>query len=458
MKTLSITKELQEGFMGKLILPGDVAYDESRKVYNGMIDKRPAVIAECVTADDVAACVNFARLHNMLLAVRSGGHHGAGLGLCDDGLVIDLSPRKEVVVDPVALTVTVGAGCLLKEIDAATHEYGLALPSGIFGTTGIGGHTHAGGLGNLTRQYGLTIDNLLDADVVLANGSIIHTSADQHSDLFWALRGGGGNFGVVTRFRFRLHPVRMVQAGPMFWPLGDAPAILRWYINFIQTAPEDISGFFSFHCVPPVEPFPAALHGQQMCGIFWCGNCDAERMRTTLDEVRALKPPVIEGVMEMPFPAFQTMFDPLLPPGMHWYWKGDFIKDLPDEAIALHCEQAAKMPPGPSIMHLYPVNGAAARVAWSDTAWNYRDATLAMVIAAIDEGPAAREGLIGWAREYWEKLHPYAFRDSYVNFMMEEGEQRVRDTYGKHYPRLAEVKRRYDPDNLFRVNHNIRPQ
>jgi len=457
MQTLSILKGLREALVGKLILPGDVAYDEARKVYNGMIDKRPAVIAECVTRADVAACVHFARQHGMLLAVRGGGHHGAGLGICDDGLVIDLSRMKEIIVDPVASTVTVGAGCLLKEIDAATHEYGLALPSGVFGTTGISGLTLGGGLGNLTRQYGLTIDNLLDADVVLADGSMVRASASEHPELFWALRGGGGNFGVVTRFRFRVHPVRMVQAGPMFWSLEDAPTILRWYVDFLQSAPEEVSGFFSFHCVPPVEPFPAALHGQRVCGIFWCGNCDEATMRKALDAVRAVKAPMIDAVMEMPFTAFQTMFDPLLPPGMQWYWKGDFFRDLPDAAIALHVEQARKMPVGPSIMHLYPVNGAASRVAAGDTPWNYRDATLAMVIAGIGENADARDMITRWARGYWEALHPYSYRDSYVNFMMEEGAQRVRDTYGEHHARLVEVKRRYDPANLFRVNHNIRP-
>jgi FAD/FMN-containing dehydrogenase len=442
---------------GQMILPGDRDYDEARRVYNGMIDRRPAVIVQCLHAMDVAHCIEFAKLRGYPLAVRSGGHHGAGLSVCDNGLVIDLSLMKEIEVDPVAATVTVGAGCLLREIDAATAVYGLALPAGIFGTTGIGGLTLGGGMGYLTRSYGLTIDNLLDAEVVLADGSVVHTSATEHADLFWALRGGGGNFGVVTRFRFRVHPVRMVQAGPMFWPLEDAPRVLRWYMEFIQRAPEEISGFFSFHCVPPVEPFPAELHGQKVCGIFWCCTADESRVQAVLNEVRTVKAPMIDAVGEMPFTAFQTMFDPLLPPGLQWYWKGDFIRDLPEEAILRHVEQARKMPVGPSVMHLYPVNGAAARVAWRDTAWNYRDATLAMVIAGISEDPAAREELTQWAKGYWEALHPYSCSESYVNFMMDEGEQRVRDTYGEHYPRLAEIKRRYDPENLFRLNQNIRP-
>ncbi|HEY4108221.1 FAD-binding oxidoreductase [Puia sp.] len=448
---------MKKDLTGRMIFPGDVAFDEARKVFNGMIDKRPAAIAQCKTAADVAACVIFARLYRMPLAVRSGGHHGAGLGICDNGLVIDLSPMKEIVIDPTAMTVTVGAGCLLKEIDATTQEYGLALPCGIFGSTGIGGLTLGGGLGNLTRSHGLTIDNLLDADVVLADGSLVHTSATEHPDLFWALRGGGGNFGVVTQFRFRVHPVKMVQAGPQFWSMDDAPLILRWYMDFIQDAPEEISGFFSFHCVPPVEPFPAGLHGEKVCGIFWCGNCDEARMQPVLDAVRAIRTPMIDAVGEMPFANFQTLFDPLLPPGMQWYWKGDFFKDLPDEAIERHCEQAKQMPAGPSIMHLYPVNGAASRVAAGDTAWNYRDATLAMVIAGIDADPAGRDGIIHWAKSYWEALHPYAFRDSYVNFMMEEGHDRVKSTYGDHYARLVGVKRRYDPHNLFQMNQNIQP-
>jgi FAD/FMN-containing dehydrogenase len=457
MRSTFPIEALKKELTGKMILPGDDAYDEARKVFNGMIDKRPAAITQCATAADVAVCVNFARLHRLPLAVRGGGHHGAGLGVCDDGLVIDLSPMKDINVDSAASTVTVGAGCLLKEIDAATREYGLALPCGISGTTGIAGLTLGGGLGHLTRQYGLTIDNLLDADVVLADGTIVSVSATEHPDLFWALRGGGGNFGVVTRFRFRVHPVQMVQAGPQFWSLDDAPLILRWYIDFIRDAPEEISGFFSFLCIPPVEPFPVALHGEKVCGIFWCGNCDEVRMRTALDAVRAIRTPMIDAVTGMPFASFQTMFDPLLPPGMQWYWKGDFVKDLPDEAIERHCQHARKMPVGPSIMHLYPVNGAAARVAWSDTAWNYRDATLAMVIAGVDPYSAGREGIIHWARNYWEALHPYSCRDSYVNFMMEEGDDRVKATYGDHHQRLADIKRRYDPGNLFHINQNIRP-
>ena len=451
------TAWLGKKLTGRMILPGDAAYDEARKVYNGMIDRRPMAIVQCADARDVALCVDFARMRGLPLAVRGGGHHGAGLGVCDDGLVIDLSLLKEIRVDAASRTVAVGAGCLLKEIDAATAEFGLALPSGVFGTTGIGGLALGGGLGNLTRRYGLTIDNLLAADVVLADGEQVRASATEHPELFWALRGGGGNFGVVTRFWFRVHPVQTVQAGPMFWSLEDAPLILRWYIDFVQRAAEDLNGFFSFHCVPPVEPFPASLHGQRMCGIFWCCTADEARVREALDEVRRIKTPVIDGVGQMEFASFQTLFDPLLPPGMQWYWKGNFIKDLPEEAIQQHVEQARKMPAGPSLMHLYPVNGAAARVAWGDTAWNYRDATLAMVIAGVSGDVAGREDAANWAKDYWKAVHPYAFRDSYVNFMMEEGEDRVRDTYGEHYTRLAEIKRQYDPGNLFRMNHNIRP-
>lgn len=442
---------------GEMILPGDATYHEARKIFNGMIDRHPAAIVRCANASDVAASIRFARSQGLPLAVRGGGHHGAGLSVCDDGLVIDLSLMKDIQVDPVAGTITLGGGCLLKEIDAATAPHVLALPAGIFGSTGIGGLALGGGLGHLTRRYGLTIDNLLDAELVLADGSVVHTSAGEHPDLFWAIRGGGGNFGVVTQFRFQLHPVRMVQAGPMFWPLEDAPVMLRWYTDFIRTAPEDINGFFSFHCVPPVDLFPAELHGQKMCGIFWCCTADESRVQALLEEVRKVKVPVIDAVGEMPFVAFQQLFDPLLPPGLQWYWKGDFFRDLSAEAIEQHVEQAKKLPVGPSLMHLYPVNGAAARVDEGDTAWNHRDATLAMVIAGIGETPADREGITQWAKGYWEALHPYSSSESYVNFMMDEGEQRVKDTYGKHYPRLAEIKRRYDPDNVFRMNQNIRP-
>jgi FAD/FMN-containing dehydrogenase len=456
MTTTLPINQLRQQLRGEVIVPGDPGYDEARRVYNAMIDKRPALIVQCVDPADVGTAISFARDHQLLVAVRSGGHNGAGLGVCEDGVVIDLSRMRGIRVDPAARTAWVEAGCLLKDVDAATHVFGLALPSGIVAGTGIGGLTLGGGLGHLTRGYGLTIDNLLGADVVLADGSYIKVSSVEHADLFWALKGGGGNFGVVTSFIFRLHPVESVYAGPIFWPLEDAPVIMRWYREYILSAPESVSVFFSIHSIPAMAPFPESLHGKKVCGLIWCCT-DARAAKPGLAAARALAKPLVDHIETMPFPVFQGLFDPLLPPGLYGYWKGDFFRELPDEAIERHMEHAQEMAVGPSVMHLYPVNGAAARVSPEATAWNFRDAVWSMVIVGVDADAEQTEQVTRWTKDYWRALHPYSVGAGYVNFMMDEGEERVREVYGGHYPRLAAVKAKYDPENLFRVNQNIRP-
>ncbi|GAB3830547.1 FAD-binding oxidoreductase [Hymenobacter jeollabukensis] len=442
---------------GQLIQPQDAAYDAARRVYNGMIDKRPALIVRCADVADVIEAVNYARREGLLVAIRGGGHSGAGLGLCNDGVVIDLSLMRGIHIDPEERTVTVEGGCTLGDIDHATHAFGLALPGGIISTTGVAGLALGGGLGYLTRQFGLTIDSLLEADVVLADGRYVQATAEQHPDLFWALRGGGGNFGVVTSFRFRLHPVDQVVAGPMLWPLDDAAELLRWYQEFIKTAPDTINGFFAFMTVPPGPPFPEALHLRKMCGIVWCYTGPPAQAEQALRAVRSFRTPALDLVSPMPLPALQSMFDGLYPPGLHWYWKADFVNELPEEAIAQHVRFGALLPTMHSSMHLYPINGAAGRVGPHDTAWSYRGATWAMVIVGVDPDAANDEAITAWARAYWEALHPYSAGGAYVNFMMEEGDERVRATYGANYARLAAVKAQYDPQNLFRVNQNIRP-
>ncbi len=442
---------------GKVIMKGDSNYDEIRKVYNGMIDKRPAIIVQCLNTADVVSCVNFARNNNILLAIRGGGHNAGGLGICDDGLVIDFSLMKEIKIDAANKKVSVQAGCLLKELDAATHEVGMAVPAGIFGTTGVAGLTLGGGLGHLTRQYGLSIDNLLEAEVVLANGSLVKASATENPDLFWALRGGGGNFGVVVSFLFKLNPAHTIYGGPMLWNIDDSVEMMQWYHNFLTNAPETINGFFAFLTVPPVAPFPEELHMKKMCGIVWCYNGDMEKAEEVFKPIRTFKTPALDFVGPIPFPALQTMFDGLYPPGLQWYWKADFAKDLNKEAIDLHAMYGSNMPTPLSSMHMYPVNGAAARVHKNDTAWNFRDANYAVVIVGIDPDPANNDKTIGWAKDYWASLHPYSSGGAYVNFMMEEGDERIKATYGDNYKKLAEVKTKYDPQNLFRVNQNIRP-
>jgi FAD/FMN-containing dehydrogenase len=442
---------------GELIEPSDSSYDAARKVFNAMIDRRPRLIARCADVADVMAAVNFGRDQKLLIAIRGGGHNAGGLGVCDHGLVIDLSPMSYVHVDPKKKTVLVGAGALWRDVDHATHAFGLAVPSGIISTTGVAGLTLGGGIGYLTRKYGLTIDNLLAVEMVLADGRFVTANAKENADLFWAVRGGGGNFGVATSFLFKAQPVHTVYGGPMLWPMEDAEDLMRWYRSFMVKAPDDVYGFFAFHTVPPWPPFPEHLHNKKMCGIVWCYTGAIKKAEKVFKPIRAFKTPGLDLVGPIPHPALQSLFDSLYPPGMQWYWKADFVRTLPDEAIALHRKHAENLPTTQSTMHLYPINGAASRVKNAATPWSYRDATWASVIVGVDPDPANKEKISAWARDYWSALHPYSAGGAYVNFMMDEGEDRVRATYGKNYARLAKIKKRYDPTNLFRVNQNIKP-
>ncbi len=446
------------GFAGQIIGPQDDGYDDARAVYNAMIDRRPGLIARCADVADVMAALRVAERQDLLVAIRGGGHHGGGLGICDDGLVIDLSLLRGIRVDPAARTVRVEGGCLWGELDHATHAFGLAVPGGFVSTTGVGGLTLGGGLGHLSRRYGLTIDSLVSADVVLADGRLVTASEDEHPDLFWALRGGGGNFGVVTSFEFRAHPVRDVVAGPTLWPIDDAAEVMRFYDELIATAPRDLTGFFAFLVVPPAPPFPEHLHMQRMCGVVWCYTGPPDEAAAAFEPIASFGTPALHAVGPMPFPALQSTFDPLLPPGDQWYWKADFIDELTDEAIAEHIKRGPTMPTPQSTMHLYPINGAAGNVAPDATAFAYRGARYGMVIGGIDPDPAKAPELISWARGYWEAIHPHSAGGAYVNMMMDdEGHDRVRASFGENYDRLVAVKRQYDPDNRFRVNQNIVP-
>ena len=455
-----LARQEMTGFHGQLIGPEDTDYEQAREVFNAMIDKRPALIARPANVDDVVAAVAFAREHELPLAIRGGGHNGGGLGTVDDGVVIDLSPLKSIAVDPDARTVRVGGGCVWGEVDAATGEYGLATPSGIIATTGVGGLTLGGGLGHLTRRCGLTIDNLLEADVVLANGQRVKASADENPDLYWGLRGGGGNFGVVTSFLFRLHEVGNIVGGPTFWDIEDGPQVLKAYREFIGSAPRELNGFFAYNFVPPAPPFPEELHGRLVSGVVWChsggGDEDAaaKAMAPLLDSVPE---PLMHGVGPMPHAALQSAFDALYAKGDQWYWRADFVTEIPDEAVDIHQRFGLSTPTGKSTMHLYPIDGAAHDVASDDTAWSYRDANWGAVFAGVDPDPANAEKLGEWSRGYQEALHPYSAGGAYVNMMMDEGEDRVRASYRDNYERLSRVKRDYDPENLFRVNQNIKP-
>jgi hypothetical protein len=451
-------EQLVGGFRGELLEPGAAGYEEVRAVYNAMIDRRPALVAVCRDVADVIAALDFGRGQGIEVAVRGGGHSGAGLGSVEDGLVIDLRSMNGVLIDPERRLATVQAGAVLGDLDHAAAAFGLAIPAGIISTTGVAGLTLGGGHGYLSRKYGLTIDNLVEAKVVLADGSFVRASEDENEDLFWALRGGGGNFGVVTSFTFRLHPVSTVVGGPTLWPLEAAGDVMRWYREFLPSAPEDVYGFFAFLTVPPVPPFPERLHLQKMCGVVWCYTGPVSQAEEVLSAAFEPAQPAMHAPHELPYPLLQHAFDALYPPGEQWYWRGDFVKELPDEAIDRHLMFAETLPTMQSGMHLYPIDGAVHDVGMNETAFSYRDANWSMVMAGIDPDPAKADLLRAWASEYWEALHPFSEAGGYVNFLMDEGNGRVRATYRDNYDRLTKIKTSYDPGNLFHLNQNIPPR
>ena len=450
-------EELSGTFKGQLIGPEDLDYDEARKLYNAMIDKRPALIARVTGPEDVATAIAFARSHDLPIAIRSGGHNGGGLGSVDDGVMIDLSLLKDVEVDPQAGTARVGGGCTWAEVDAATQPHGLAVPCGIISTTGVGGLTLGGGIGHLTRKYGLTIDNLLGAEVVTADGELVKANADENPDLYWALRGGGGNFGVVTSFLFRANPVGNVIAGPTFWPVEQSAEVLSFYRDFIGEAPRELNGFFAFHFVPPAPPFPEELHGRHVCGVIWNYIGTEDELAKLLAPILAVGTPLMHGVQEMPFAMLNGAFDGLYPAGDQWYWRADFVKEISDEAVDGHVEWGERLPTGKSTMHMYPIDGAAHDVGEDETAWGYRDSNWGSVMVGVDPDPAKKDVLRDWAVGYQEALHPYSAGGAYLNMIMDEGQERVQASYRGNYARLTQVKKQYDPENVFRVNQNIRP-
>jgi hypothetical protein len=446
MKDEAIAK-FGQALRGRLITRHDTDYDGARKLYNGMIDRRPLLIARCVDAADVIAAVNFGRDNKLPVAIRGGGHNEPGFGSVDEGLVIDLSMIKGVRVDPVKRTVRAGAGCVTGDIDHATHAFGLAIPFGVVSTTGVAGLTLSGGHGYLSRQYGLAVDNLLEADVVLADGRFVTVSDTENADLLWALLGGG-NFGVVTSFLFQAHPASMVYGGPIFWELKDAAGIMRWYRDFQANRPAGPHYIFlGLQTVPSGDPFPRDHWGKKICVLLVSYNGPLEEGEKAVNAVRAALPKrIIDFAGPIPYPALQGMFDGLYPKGLQWYWKGDFVKTLPDAAIAAHIEHAAKVPSQASCMHLYPIDGAVHRRAKDETAWNCRDATWSMVIAGVDADPGKAPALKKWAKDYSAAVHPFDLAGAYPNFMMDdEGEARLKATYGDNYVQLAALKKKYDP-------------
>ena len=448
---------LREQVRGEVITPDDEGYEQARQVYNAMIDRRPAVVVRCANTGDVTAAVNFAREHQLELAVRGGSHSVPGFGTCDDGVVIDLSGMRGVHVDPASSTARAEGGATWGDFNAATHAFGLATTGGIISTTGVGGLSLGGGIGYLARGYGLSCDNLVSADVVTADGQLVQASEDEHDDLFWALRGGGGNFGVVTSLEFRVHPVKDVYGGPMFYELRDAGTVLQFFREFITDAPEELGGFPAFQIAPPLPFIPEDRHGDPFLVMVGCWAGPLDQGERALQPFHDLAPVVAEHVGPMPYPALNSAFDALVPPGLQHYWKANFVTELTDEAIAAHLEHGPKVPVVNSTVHIYPINGACHRVAPDATAFAYRDANFATVIAGMWPDPADNQANISWVRDYYDATAPLSEEGGYVNFMADDDQDRIRANYRGNYERLVTIKRNYDPDNLFHLNQNIQP-
>jgi len=450
-------EQLREQVRGETITAEDPAYEEARRVYNAMIDRRPSVIVRCAGADDVVAAVNFARESGLDLAVRGGSHSVPGFGTADDAVVIDLSRMQTVDVDPGARTARGQGGATWGAFNDATHAHGLATTGGIISTTGIGGLTLGGGIGYLSRGFGLSCDNLLSAEVVTADGRTLTASAEANENLFWALRGGGGNFGVVTSFEYRVHPVREIYGGPMLYELRDAATVLKFYRDFIRDAPEEFGGFPAWQIAPPLPFIPEDRHGEPFLIFVACWAGPIDQGEAALKPLREVAPVVADGVGPMPYPALNSAFDALVPPGLQHYWKANFVKELTDEAIDAHLEHGPKVPVVNSTVHIYPINGACHRVAPDATAFAYRDANFATVIAGMWPDPAENDDNIAWVRDFYEATAPHSEEGGYVNFMAGDDQERVKVNYRENYDRLVDVKRKYDPDNLFHLNQNIKP-
>jgi FAD/FMN-containing dehydrogenase len=451
---------LRDAIHGSVIDPGDEGYDAARAIWNGAIDRRPACVARCTGVADVVAAVRFARERDLLVAVRAGGHGVGGHAICDGGLVIDLSPMKGIRVDPVARTARAEAGVLWGELDRETQLHGLATVGGIVTHTGIAGLTLGGGIGWLMRKHGVTVDNLLSADVVTAQGEMVTASEEENPDLFWGIRGGGGNFGIVTSFEYRLHPVGpVVLAGPVFHPHEDAPEVLRFYREFIAAAPDELTTIFELSVAPPLPFLPEEVHGKPVVMV---GACYAGSPDEGAEVVRPLKQygrPIVDLLEPKPYTALQSMFDPLVPHGWHRYWKAVEVPPLTDDAIDTLVEHSSAPTSPRSYTIVFQLGGALARVGEDETAFSQRDAAHNVNINAVwtEEDPDA-ERHIAWARGFFDAMRPHAGGRVYVNFLGEEGGNRVRQAYGaQNHERLVELKRAYDPTNFFRMNQNISP-
>lgn len=448
---------LRERVRGQVLTAEDEGYGEARTVHNGMFDRWPLAVLRAEQVADVIAGVNFARDNGLDLSIRDGGHSAPGFGTNDGGLVIDLSPMRTVRVDPRSKTAWADAGATWGDFNHATHAFGLATTGGIISTTGITGLTLGGGIGYLARRCGLSIDNLLSAEVVTADGKFLTASERENEDLFWGLRGGGGNFGVVTSLEYRLHDVDQIFAGPIFYNLEDAAALISMFDEFIEDAPEEFGGFPAFQVAPPLPFIPEERHGDTLAlaVVQWAGPL--EEAQRALQPFWDVAPVVANGTGPMPYPALNSAFDALYPKGIRAYWKGAFVKELPSEAIPVLVEHGSQVPEISATMHMYPINGACHRVESTDTAFAYRDAKYGLVFLASWTDPTKDAERIQWVRDYYQAISPYAEPGGYINFMQDDDYDKIQDNYRENYDRLVQVKRTYDPGNLFHVNQNIKP-
>ena len=449
---------LRMGFHGELVERGDSTYDERRKIWNGSIDRYPALIARSTGVADVMAALKFARGTDLPVAVRSGGHSFPGQSTCDDGIVIDLSPMKGIRIDPEARTVRAQAGVLLGELDQATQAFGLAVPAGIVTHTGLAGLTLGGGIGWLMRKYGLTVDQLLSVDMVTANGELVKASDSENPDLFWGIRGAGGNFGIVTEFTFRLNPVGpIVLAGPIFWPMDESGQVLRFYRDWIVDAPDDLTTIVVHRRIPPLPAIPKEFHGKPVVTVMSCYAGPVEEGEKVMRPMREFGSPILDLCKPKPFVAHQSMLDPSFPPGQWYYFRSADLAALSDDVIDIVASRALQMTSPLTAFPIFQLGGAIGRVGEDDTAFNGRSAGHTININATTATEKGFDEEREWSRNFWTALKPYQ-TSVYVNFLMDEGEERIRQAYGpKRYDRLKALKRKYDPDNFFRLNQNISP-
>ncbi len=457
----SSLSKFEDKLRGKLLYPEDEEYDNTRTIWNSMVDRYPAIISRCYGTVDVVAAVNFARENELLVSVRGGGHNVAGHSVCDDGLMIDLNPMKGIHVDPQKQTALAEPGVTLGDLDRDTQLFGLATPTGIVSETGLAGLTLGGGFGWLTRKFGFTSDNLLSAEVVTANGDVLQVSEDKNPDLFWGIRGGGGNFGIVTRFEYQLYPVGpTIIGGLLLYPMEQAREAIHFYRDFVVDAPEELGSAIVLRLAPPAPFVPQELHGKPVCAIlvFYAG--EIEEGKRILQPLRAHGDPLTDKINTMPYVDMQSMLDKGQPKGYFYYSKSEYVEELSDELIDTFLDHGSTISSPVTRVAIMHLGGAVKQVDEMATAASHRNAEFILAINNGWKDPADNEKQINWTRDYWQAILPFSSGGNYVNFLSEGEEQdRVQAAYGpKKYKKLVSLKNKYDPDNLFRMNHNIKPE